>query len=59
MAHIGKAHSAYTKISPSTHKSENLKWINNAVNQTIRATGNPRWLLGFWLPDKLHFYLMG
>ena len=34
MAHIGKAHSAYTKIGPSTHKSENLKWMNNAVNQS-------------------------
>ena len=31
-----------------------------AKNQTARARGNPRWLLGFsQLPEGPHFYLMG
>ena len=43
MAHIDKAHSASTKINPSsTPKSGNLKWINNGCKSNSQSHGESK-----------------
>ena len=75
MVHV-KAHSASIRNNPSlldfcylmSLKHGNSLLLNQtikngltiAVYQRVRAIGNPRWQLGFFvLHDKPHFYLMG